>query len=92
MSEFRIGDREVEVNGQSVRLRLTVSGLAEIAARFVAADAGDLAGKLRKAGQGDWNRVYAALATPRPMGALTESELAKIMPDISAVIADGLNP
>ena len=36
MSGYRIGDRDVEIAGQSYRLRLTVSALAEIASVFEA--------------------------------------------------------
>lgn len=90
MSGYRIGDRRIVAAGEPVRLRLSVSALAEIAVHFAAEDAQDLAVKLRGAGAKDWNAVYAALATPRPLTALTDSELAQILPEISLVIAEGL--
>lgn len=90
MSGYRIGDRRIVVAGEPVKLRLSVSALAEIAVHFAAEDARDLAVKLRGSGAKDWNAVYAALAIPCPQTALTESELAQILPEISLVIAEGL--
>ena len=89
MSSYRMGDRRVEVAGQSYRLRLTVSALAEIAFVFEAQSPKALAGVLRTASLADWNRVLRCVATPKP-ASLTREDMMQILPDISALIAEGL--
>ena len=89
MSDFRIGDRRVEIAGRQHRLRLSVSGLAEMAAVFEADNPKALAARLRKATVEDWNRVLRIVATPRPM-MLGRDEMLAVMPDLSALISDGL--
>ena len=49
MSSYRMGGRRVEVAGQSYRLRLTVSALAEIASVFEAQCPNAFADVLRRA-------------------------------------------
>ena len=89
MSGYRIGDRDVEIAGQSYRLRLTVSALAEIASVFEADSPKALAGVLRTASLADWNRVLRCVATPKP-APLDRDNMVQIMPDISALITEGL--
>ena len=89
MSGYRLGDRSVEIAGRSYRLRLTVSALAEIAFVFDAESPKALAGVLRTAGLADWNRVLRCVASPKPAD-LGREELVQIMPDISALITEGL--
>ena len=89
MSSYRMGDRVVEVSGQSYRLRLTVSALAEIASVFEAQSPKALADVLRSASLADWNRVLRCVAMPKP-AALTREDMEQIMPEISALITEGL--
>ena len=89
MSGYRLGDRSVEIAGQSYRLRLTVSAFAEIASVFEAESPKALAGLLRTASLADWNRVLRCVATPKP-AALGREDMVQIMPDISALITEGL--
>ena len=89
MSSYRMGDRRVEVAGQSYRLRLTVSALAEIASVFEAQSPKALAGVLRSASLADWNRVLRCVAMPKP-ASLTREDMEQIMPEISALITEGL--
>lgn len=89
MSDFRIGDRIIEIAGTRHRLRLSVSALAEIASVFEAESPKALAARLRKATVSDWNRVLRIVATPRPM-TLERDEMLAVMPELSALISDGL--
>ena len=89
MSGYRLGDRHVEIAGQSHRLRLTVSALAEMASVFDAQSPKALADGLRHASLADWNRVLRCIAVPTPLG-LGREALVQIMPDLSALIAEGL--
>ncbi|WP_427449918.1 hypothetical protein [Litorimonas sp. WD9-15] len=94
MSGFRPGDRIVMIDGVETRLRLTVSALAEIANVTGSDSPAALANRLRQAGRGGdmgvWQGLVSALATPRPAAEIPEDELAKFLPDIAAVIAEGL--
>lgn len=94
MSGFRPGDRTVVIDGQVTRLRLSVSALAEIADITKTDSPTALANRLRQAGRGGdmgvWQGLVRALATPRPAAEIPEETLAKILPDIAAVIAEGL--
>ena len=90
MSSYRLGDREVEVAGQTYRLRLTVVALAQLASVFEAESPKALADCLRKADVVDWNKVFRCVATPILASDVTREELVKILPEISALIAEGL--
>ena len=90
MSAFRPGDRTVEIAGVCHRLRLSVSALAEMATAFEAESPKALAARLRTATVADWNTVLRIVATPRPTTALERDELLAVMPDLSALISDGL--
>ena len=92
MIGFRIGDRDVIIDGVETRLRLTVSALAEIAVGLEAQSPKALANRLRKMSVADWNVVVKALAKPVPKTDLSKTKLTEIMPALSAVIADGLSP
>lgn len=85
-----MGDREVEVAGQSYRLRLSVAALAQMASVFEAESPKALASCLRKADVFDWNKVFRCVATPILASDVTREELVKILPEISALIAEGL--
>ena len=90
MSAYRLGDRVVEVAGQSYRLRLSVAALAQMASVFEAESPKALADCLRKADVVDWNKVFRCVATPILASDVTREELVKILPEISALIAEGL--
>jgi len=92
MSEFRIGDRFVEVDDVEMRLRLTVSSLAEIASGLEADSPSELAARLRRASAADWNLILQAMATPRPVEALSKPQLIELVPTLSAVMTEGLVP
>jgi len=89
MSGYRIGDRSVEIAGQSYRLRLSVAAMAEIVSVFDAESPKALAGVLRAASLADWNRVLRCVASPKPAD-LGREDMVQIMPDISALITEGL--
>ena len=89
MSDFRIGDRAIEIAGRQHRLRLSVSALAEMAAAFEAESPKALAARLRKATAEDWNNVLRIVATPSPM-TLERDEMLAVMPELSGLISDGL--
>lgn len=89
MTEFRPGDRTIAIADQIHRLRLTVSGLAEIASVFQAKDPKALAARLRKANLADWNLILRCVATPPPP-VLRQDEMKVAVPVLSALIADGL--
>ena len=90
MSSYRLGDRVVEVAGQSYRLRLSVAALAQMVSVFAAESPKELAGCLRQANLEDWNKVFRCVATRFPASDVTREELVKILPEISALIAEGL--
>ena len=94
MSSYRPGDRSVTINGVPTRLRLTVAALAEIAEMTHSSTPAALANRLRQAGRetgsGVWQGILRALATPRPEGEISEAEMARLLPDIAAVITEGL--
>ena len=90
MSSYRLGDRVVEVVGQSYGLRLTVAALAQMASVFEAESPKALADCLRKASVADWNKVFRCVATPTPSSDFGREDLADILPELSALIADGL--
>ena len=92
MSGFRLGDGQVVIAGVETRLRLTLSGLAEITSARGTDTPSALAARLREATDADWNIVLMAMAQPRPKTGLTQADLGQILPVLSAVIADGLNP
>jgi len=94
MMGYRIGDKTVLIKGVPTRLRLSVSALAEITQLTQSDSPAALAQQLRRAGkEADielWGLILNALATPRPKGTIEASELTKILPDIAAVISEGL--
>ena len=90
MSRYRLGDRVVEVAGQSYCLRLSVAALAQMASVFEAESPKALADCLRKADVTDWNRVFRCVSTPTPISDFGREELMQILPELSALIADGL--
>ncbi|GGX56130.1 hypothetical protein GCM10011309_01070 [Litorimonas cladophorae] len=92
MNAYRLGDRQVIIAGVETRLRLTLSGLAEITSALGTDTPSVLAARLREATDADWNIVLRAMAQPRPKTGLTQADLGEILPALSAVIADGLNP
>jgi hypothetical protein len=92
MSAFRLGDRQGVIAGVETRLRLTLSGLAEITSALGTDSPSALAARLRDATDADWNIVLRAMAQPRPKTVLTQADLGQVLPALSAVIADGLNP
>ena len=96
MSDFRPGDKYIDVGGTRTRLRLSVSALAEIASVMEAGSPSDLAQRLRRAGasmgEREWNLILQAVASPRPIEALDEGKLTDILPTLSAVISEGLSP
>jgi hypothetical protein len=89
MTEFRPGDRSIEIADQIHRLRFTVSSLAEIASVFQAEDPNALAARLRKANLADWNLILRCVATPPPPG-LGPDEMKAVLPVLSALLAHGL--
>ena len=89
MSGYRLGDRHVQIAGQNHRLRLTVSGLAQMASVFGAQSPKALAANLRTANLADWNKVLRCVAAPTPADVGRE-DMVKLMPDLSALIAEGL--
>ena len=90
MSGFRPGDRTVEIAGVCHRLRLTVSALAEMANVFEAESPKALAARLRRATVSDWNEVLRIVVMPPPAKALERNELLPLLPELSALISDGL--
>ncbi len=94
MSGFRPGDRIVMIDGVETRLRLTLSALAEIAALTNTGTPAALAHRLRQAGRetgsGVWQPILKAIATPRPAGDISPSDMGRILPDLTAVIVEGL--
>ena len=89
MSEFRPGDRNIEILGQLHRLRFTVSNLAEIASVFGADSPKALAAHIRLATLSDWNVILGIVATPRP-AVLGRDDMKAALPILSALITDGL--
>lgn len=92
MSEYRAGDRIINIGGVRTRLRFNLSALAEMAELMRAESPSDLARGLRKAGVAEWNLILQALAMPRPETPLNEDQLAELLPTLSAVIAEGFTP
>ena len=90
MSRYRLGDRVVEVGGQSYRLRLSVAALAQMASVFEAESPKALADSLRQANLAEWNKVFRCVATPVPVSDFGREDVVKILPELSALIADGL--
>ena len=90
MSAYRLGDRVVEVAGQSYRLRLSIAALAQMASVFEAESPKALADCLRKADVVDWNKVFRCVATPTPTSDFGHENLVQILPELSALITDGL--
>lgn len=86
---YRVGDRRVLIAGELYNLRLSVSGLAEMASVFQADTPTDLAARLRTANLAEWNRVWRIIATPSPP-ILQDAEMRSVMPEISALITHGL--
>jgi len=91
MSTFRLGDRFVLLRGQHTRLRLSISALAEIASGLGAQTPSALGAKLRSANLAQWNLVLRALSDPKPQAALTQAEMADLLPSISDVMTHGLS-
>lgn len=89
MRDYRAGDRTVFIQGAPYGLRLTVSAFAAMANLFDARGPKDLANRLRRANVEDWNRILQLIATPLPPD-LSRDEMVKILPEISAVIREGL--
>lgn len=89
-TDFRTGDRGVEIAGQPHRLRLSVSALAEIAARFEAESPKALAAHLRRAALADWNIILRCTASPRVRHDLTRDEMLKLIPELGALMTEGL--
>jgi len=89
MTDYRPGDRTVTINDKAYKLRLTVSAFAAMASAFEAQGPKDLAEKLRRAKVEDWNRILQLIAKPLPPH-LSRDEMVKILPEISAVIHEGL--
>jgi hypothetical protein len=89
MTDFRPGDRTVTIKGEAYTLRLSVSAFAAMADAFKTEGPKDLAKRLRRANVADWNRILQLMTTPLPPD-LDHNEMAKILPDISAVIHEGL--
>ena len=89
MSEFRPGDKSVEIKGEIYRLRLTVSALAKLADVFQAEDPKALAARLRKATLADWNMILRTVATPQP-SVLQRAEMLAVIPELSALMTEGL--
>lgn len=89
MTDFRLGDRTVFIQGEPYRLRLSVSAFAAMASVFDAQGPKDLAERLRRANVADWNRILQLIATPIPP-VLNRNEMVKILPEISAVIREAL--
>jgi len=52
----------------------------------------DLAARLRRATVADWNIILRAVATPRPVTDVAQSELMELAPILSAVMSEGLAP
>ena len=90
MSAYRLGDRVVEVAGQSYRLRLSIAALAQMASVFEAESPKALASCLRQANLTDWNKVFRCVATPTPTSDFGHENLVQILPELSALITDGL--
>jgi len=90
MSRFRIGDRHVDIAGERIRLRLSISALAEIASGMEAESPRDLATRLRNATLADWNLILCSMATPRPDANLSKSELLELVPILGAVMSEGV--
>jgi len=91
VSSFRPGDRTVEIAGVATRLRLTVAALAEMADALEVDSPGAMATRLRTATPEDWNILLGCLASPKPETQLSAAQLAVILSEISAVIAEGLS-
>jgi len=87
---FRVGDKIVEINGLPRRLRLTVSGLAEMADVFDADSPKALAKRLRMATLSDWNAVLGCVARPPMRTHLSREEMVPLLPILGALISDGL--
>jgi len=85
VSEYRAGDRIINIGGVRTRLRFSLSALAEMAELMRAESPSDLARGLRKAGVAEWNLILQALAMPRPETPLNEDLLAELLPTLSAV-------
>ena len=92
MSEYRAGDRIINIGGVRTRLRFSLSALAEMAELMRAESPSDLARGLRRAGVAEWNLILKTLATPRPNKPLRQDSFAEILPTLSAVIAEGFTP
>ena len=90
MSAFRAGDKIAEINGLPHRLRLTVSGLAEMADVFDADSPKTLAKRLRTATLSDWNAVLGCVARPSLRAPLSRAEMVPLLPILGALISEGL--
>ena len=92
MSDFRLGDRTVIIAGQSTRLRLSVSALAEMADGLAVGSPTQMAEKLRQASLSDWNVMVSAMAHPCPVEALSRDQLSSLLPVLSLMVAESLTP
>ena len=90
MSGFRVGDKIVEINGLPRRLRLSVSGLAEMADVFDADSPKALAKRLRTATLSDWNAVLGCVARPPLRSPLSRAEIVPLLPILGTLISEGL--
>lgn len=89
-TDFRVGDKIVEIAGLQRRLRLSVSALAEMADAFEADSPKALAACLRSATLKDWNRVLGCVARPPMTGDLGREEMLTVLPILSELITEGL--
>lgn len=90
MIDFRPGDRRVRIADQTHHLRFSVSSLAEMAYHLDADSPKALADRLRSADMADWHLVLNAVLTPYLDVPLAPEDWAKILPELSALIREGL--
>ncbi len=90
MSGFRAGDKTVEIDGKTYRLRLSVSALAQIADAFEADTPKVLADRLRRATLADWNLILRCVAVPPFATPLSRIEMETVLPSLSALLTEGL--
>ena len=90
MTPFRPGDKTVKIDGKICRMRLSVSALAQIADVFGAETPKALADRLRRATLADWNAIFLCVAIPPFSTPLSRSEMERVLPILSDLIADGL--
>ena len=79
---------DVSLGGVPTQLKLTVGGFANIVKRLNCETPTALSQALREADAGAWNIVLSAVANPPPRTPLESHEIARLLPELSALIVE----